>query len=202
MTMLLADGNQFLRGLGMGERLSFTWHKDEKMMEVRAQKGAPSYFIVETRPATFVHAKNEAGEEQETGDGGRLYLKIEPDSVWQLRIVELPLPKMTPKQMEKARRTKKRFGHEYHVYEMPENVLGLIASLQEKLAEVPEPFRDDATFEFDGEHRFQILYWSPETDDELIDRLKIEAQRQRMAAAAERAQLQRLQEKYGKEADE
>jgi hypothetical protein len=87
---------------------------------------------------------------------------------------------------------------------LPYNVVELIAFLQEQLAKVPEEYRTAAVFDADahtdwdgyGYVATRITYDRPETDDEVLARLKAEQLQALAQRDQELAELARLQAKY------
>ena len=91
---------------------------------------------------------------------------------------------------------------------LPENLRAAIAWLQEKLDSLPLEMRDGATLEIEGGDAWgspvvevTIEGRRPETDEEMADRLRMEAARQANALlikeANERAAYEALKRKYG-----
>ena len=85
-----------------------------------------------------------------------------------------------------------------------DKLIDVIAFLQEKLAEIPEQYRENAEIEIDTVDGYEglyhveiIIYYSrPETDEEMNIRLNLENQRRKEIEQQELAQLKALKEKY------
>ncbi len=85
----------------------------------------------------------------------------------------------------------------------PENLIALIAWLNNKLYAIPEPYRETAIVEMDAELlydrpslTYQISYRRPETDEEETQRENYESLRNRRLEAHELEMLKKLKEKY------
>jgi hypothetical protein len=98
--------------------------------------------------------------------------------------------------MEKERKNNKRVVWDGHIYDLPSDLGAAIAFLQEQMEKIPAEARPDACLDI-NDTDVEIRFWAPETDDELVGRLKVQAQRRRIAEETEREQFKRLQEKYG-----
>lgn len=169
---------------------------------------APQGVHVQAHPGIFVEAVNKAGDVVcDGGDGQMLYVPPIPGELI-LRIKKLPTPSLSKSQLEKLRGKVTRYlvcdaPYSLHI---PDSMDGVIQWMKKKLQAIPKHARKTARFRFDTENsygetypRIEITYSEAETDAELTDRLKIEAERDRLNEVSDRQRLIELKRKYCKQ---
>lgn len=91
------------------------------------------------------------------------------------------------------------------LYDLPDDLAGVIAFLQRKQNSIPEEYRASAEFSIEKEYEYgddcsikvSVTYRRPETDEEQQTREREEQRRTDATAARELEQLARLKAKYG-----
>jgi hypothetical protein len=161
---------------------------------------------VTTQRGEFIEVIDAIGKVAlEGGDGNWLWVPVSKEPV-RLRFKALPDPKLSKGQIQKIRQKVTRYLSCDSPYNLgvPAKLPEAISWMQEQLAAIPEPCRKNASFEFGttteyGETYPQITisYEEHETDKEVLERVKVERERTRIAELAERQKLEQLQQKYG-----
>jgi hypothetical protein len=196
-------------GVAMGGFDSFLygWGKD-KTLSLKANPKAkykrPSVSI-ETGRGDFIEAIDEKGNVVSEGGGGQWYYVEIGKALITLRFKTLPKPDLTKAQMDKARRRVTRHLYSDSPYSLGVNtkLSAAIELLQKKLVEVPKAYRHTAEIEFGSRTSYgesyehvEITWTEPETDEELLYRLKVEAEHKRRSTENERAQFKKLRDKF------
>jgi hypothetical protein len=177
------------------------WNKDNTL-SVWAT-GERTSVMITTNRGTFIEAVNEAGEVVgQGGDGEWCHFGVSKKPI-RLRYKALPVVKMTKAQIDKQRKVVTRYLLSDRPYslDLPGDLPGMIEWMKGKLAEIPKACRGNTSFKFDTTMEYgetypnvELTYQEPETDEEVTLRLKIEAERERVATAKKKAQLAALKE--------
>lgn len=121
-----------------------------------------------------------------------------------LKKVVAPDPKLSDAEIETARGTVTETIFNDLPYEIPDKLAGCIEWFQGKLQEVPEELRDTAEVSFDTRTEYGetydnvcITYERPETDAEVVQRVKIERQRKDIEEAKRKAVFDHLKAEFG-----
>lgn len=191
-------------GVGLMARFKYKWDKKSGGLLIWSEGKGPDYACVSTHSGVFVEAVKDGATFLTGGDGNWLYVPLSKKPVT-LRRKTLPAPKLSAKEMDKHRNTVTRYlvSDAPYSLDIPEKMTELISWMQGKLKEIPAPCRASASLRFDttmeyGETypRIEITYTQPETDDEVIFRLQVQAERDRIKEASDRAKLAELNQKY------
>jgi len=197
------DG-KFMVGLGMAGRFfDSKWNKDRTLSVWSVEKDWT--VNVSTNRGTFIEVVNKRGDVVATGgDGQWFHVHLTKEPV-KLRHKKLPTIKLSAAQIDKQRKTVTRYLCSDSPYELkiPDTLPGAIKWMQTKLNEIPKASRAKAEFEFGTEYSYgdscpniKITYTEKETDEEVIERLQIDAERDRIREETERAKLAKLKSKY------
>ena len=189
-------------GLGAGKFNHAT--SEDGWLSVWAENDERPYVMVMSQRGLYIEIADEAGNKiGEFGDGA--YHHIDISKRVMMRRIDLPDPKLSPEELDAERRSVTRTLVEdapYSIDGFPGGLRDMISWLGERLEEIPEDCRDSASVEFDttmeyGETypNFRIEYEQPETDDEVIYRVKVQRKRDEQADMAERAEFERLKAK-------
>jgi hypothetical protein len=185
----------------------YEWNKDKTLSvcENPKSKYQMPALSVTTGRGDFIEVLDDAGKVILEGGGGEwCYVPISKKPV-RLRFKKLPEPKLTKAEMDKARRIVTRYLCSDSPYSLglDTKLADAISILQKKLQEVPKAYRDTAEIEFrnrseygEGYENVAITWREPETDAELIYRLKVEAEHARIGSEKERAQFKKLRAKF------
>lgn len=201
---IMAFGNGAFH-VGMFSRCKYQWNDDKTLSVWSAE---PKNVYIQTNRGVFIEALNEAGAvAREGGDGEWFYLPIGKKPL-RLRYKKLPDPKLSKRDLEAMRQEVRRCLVSDMPYNLkiPDTLAGAVKWMSAKLDEIPEAARAKASFEFGtttkhGETypQIEIAYSEPETDKEVVTRLKIERERNRVADIRERAQFDALKKKLAAE---
>lgn len=203
MDITAFDGG-FAVSMMAGEMFHFNWDKKTKELLVwenpKAKYKLPAVNVMTNR-GDFIEAANDAGEViSQGGDGEFFYVPISKEPT-RLRFRKLPKPSLSKSEFDKARKKVTRYVYSDSPYGLGLNdkLSKAISILEEKLSAIPKEYRDTAQIEFSNRMEYgetyenvEITYESPETDDELMRRLTIEAERSRIALDRKRAKLAKL----------
>lgn len=200
MDIFASDG-KFIVTMAM-LRVETKWNKDETL-SVRATE--PTVISITTNRGDYIEVLNDADAVvAEGGDGGWFHLPVGADKL-RLRFKALPDPNLTADCLANERQTVTRYllSDAPSSLDIPDTLAGAIEWMQGQLAAIPEASRDTARFRFDttmdhGETypNIEISYSEPESDGEVIRRVQVSRERERVWQAFEREQLQNLQAKY------
>lgn len=196
------DGRYFI---GVLSQLETKANTDGSItLQTKGGEYARDMVNVSTNSGTFVEALDANGTVIiEGGDGEWLWVPV--DKPVTLRVKKLPPITLSKSQLDKKRNKVTRYLVSDRPYnlELPDTLPGVIGWLEKKLKEIPEASRAKASFEFttdmaygDTYPQIEISYTEAESDEEVVTRLQIEAERTRIAEAKERDQLERLRTKY------
>lgn len=197
-------------GIAMSGMDSFlyAWDKKDKTLLVsqntKAKFKSPGVTI-ETGHGDFIEGVNDKGDVVFEGGGGEwCHLPLGKKPI-RLRFKKLPEPTLTKSQMNKARNIVTRYLYSDSPYSLgiDAKLTKAIAILQKKLEEVPKAYRDTAAIDFSNSHSYgesyanvEITWQEPETDQELIYRLKVDAEHKRIKSEEERAEFKKLRAKF------
>jgi hypothetical protein len=156
---------------------------------------------VTTNRGTFIEALNAAGDVvSQGGDGDWCYFCVSKEPI-RLRYKILPTPELTKAELDKHRQVVTRYlvsEKPFHL-DLPDSLPGMIDWMKAKLAEIPKGCRHETRFRFDttteyGETypQIEITFQERETDEEVIRRVQIEAERDRVNTIKKRAELEKL----------
>lgn len=197
------DGTFAVGMMPMGRE--YAWDKKDGSLLVWSKEKQALPVNVTTNRGDFVEAIDEEGKViAEGGDGDWFYVPVGKKKT-RLRFKALPDPKLTPAQIDKARQNITRYlvdGAPYRV-DFPDTLPAAIEWMQKKLGEIPKASRAKATCLFDTSMSYgetypniEINFSEPETDAEVVRRIKIDRERARIAESKERAQFQNLKSKF------
>lgn len=204
---IFASDNSFGVRMGGFDSFIYKWNKDKTLSvwENPKAKYPHSSITVQTGRGDFIEALDENDNVVFDGGGGEwCHLTIGKKPI-RLRFKKLPEPKLTKAEMDKARQVVTRYLCSDSPYSLglDTKLSDAITILQKKLQEIPKPYRDTAQIEFRNRSSYgesyenvEITWREPETDDELIYRLKVEAERARIGTEKERQQFKRLRAKF------
>lgn len=122
-----------------------------------------------------------------------------------LRHKKLADPKLSKNALNKNRKKVTRYLMQDPPYSLgvPENFGRAIKWMQKQLAAIPKAAQKTASFRFDTTTEYgetypeiTISYEEAETDEEVLQRLKTDSERNRIEKVKERAKLKELQAKY------
>ena len=206
MDIWTTDGS-FAVGMTGMDSFFYKWNKDKTLSvweNAKAKYKIPT-ITIQTGYGDFIEALDGDDKIVFHGGGGEwCHLPIRKVPL-RLRFKALPDPKLTKQEMDKARQIVER-----HLCSDSPYSLGLdtklsdaIAILQKKLGEVPKAYRHTAEIEFRNRHEYgesyenvEITWREPETDDEVIYRLKVAAEHARIGTEKEREQFKKLRSKF------
>lgn len=191
--------------VGLMRRLKTEWLDGGRALRISSGTGNDDFISVWSNRGDFIEAVNEAGEViQSGGDGNSLWLTLSKSPIT-LRYRALPEPVLSKNEMRASRKVVTRYlaSDTPSTLDLPDKFEDVIQWMRDKLKEVPAACRKSARFNFDTSYEhgesypcIEITYKEPESDEEVIRRLQIEAERARIAEECERAKLIQLQEKY------
>lgn len=203
MDILATNGSLGVMMSGLDSFL-YAWDKKDKSLLVKKNpktKYPHSSVSIETGHGDFVEALDTAGNiVWQGGDADWCHVPI-GDEWTRLRFRKLPKPKLPKTEFEKARQTVTRYLYSDSPYSLglDDKLTAAIKILQKKLDEVPEKYRHTAEINFRSRISYgetyenvEITYKEPETDQELVRRLAIEAERSRVTLAKKKTQLAKL----------
>lgn len=206
MDIFASDGSF---GVSMGGLDGFlsSWNKD-KTLSIRENPKAKYKMpavTVQTGRGDFIEALDEKGNIVYEGGGGEWFYIPIGKSPLKLRFKKLPESKLTKAEKDKARKIVTRYLYSDSPYSLgiDAKLSEAISILQKKLQEVPAAFRNTAEIEFRNRSSYgesyenvEITWQEPETDDELIYRLKVDAEHKRIKSEKEREQFKKLRAKF------
>lgn len=203
---IFATDKSFAISIGPDSFL-YRWNKDKTLAvweNPKSEYKRPA-ISVQTNHGDFIEATDKSGKVIcSGGDGETCWLPIGKEPVT-LRFRELPKIEMSKVELEKRRITVTRYLYSDSPYSLGLNdkLTTVIAILEKKLSKIPKAYRDTAEIEFrnrmsygESYENVEITWTEPETDEELMQRLQIEAERARVAADKERAQFKKLRDKF------
>lgn len=121
------------------------------------------------------------------------------------RIKTLPDPGLTAQQIDENRKEVRRTVADRHVHglDIPDKLTSAIAWFQERLNEIPDDCRDSATLDIGQDWEcgetyanLAIKFYQPESDEEVINRIKIENERKRLSEQGARAEYEALKQRF------
>ena len=192
--------------MGLGS-FFYEWNKDKTLSvweNPKAKYKVPAV-TVQTGRGDFIEGLDENDKVIFEGGGGQWCHVPIGKKPTRLRFKKLPEPSLTKSEMDKARNIVTRCLYSDGPYSLGLNakLSEAIAILQKKLQEVPKDHRDTAEIEFRIRHEYgesyenvAITWREPETDAELIYRLKVEAEHARIGTEKEKAQFKKLRAKF------
>lgn len=200
---IFAHGKSFaIAAVAMGQ-LEYKWNKDKTLSVWAGERSHP--ISISTQRGGFIEAVNEEGDiVGEGGDGQMWFLPLSKSPIT-LRFKKLTAPKLSKDQIQKHRKQVTRYLLQDAPYSLgiPDSLTGAIVWMQRKLRSIPKECRKSASFRFDTSTEYgetypqlTISYSEPETDKEVIERIKWDGERRRITEAAERQKLKQLQKKY------
>lgn len=202
MDIFATDGS-FSVALGGLDSFLYGWNKDKTLSVCKNPKSKYKHSLVsiQTNHGDFIEATDEAGGVVwQGGDGEWCHVPIGKKPI-KLRFRRLPKPTLSKRDMEKARQKVKRLLVSDSPYSLgvPDSLEKAIAWMKAKLAEVPKAARKTAKIDFHSRSSYgesydniAITYTEPETDDELVWRLTVEAERGRVNLARKKQKLASL----------
>jgi hypothetical protein len=199
MDITASNGSFFVAMMRLGDWQS-EWNKDKTLSVWSTGKGGNSIHI-QTGRGDYLEGLDEDGKVIWEGGGGNwCWLPLTKKPI-KLRFKKLPQPELTKAQMDKARKivTRCLVSDSSYSLKVPDNLAGAIEWMQAKLKEIPKAARDSATIDFGTRHEYgesyeniKIEYREPETDEELIWRLSVEAEEARVATLRKKAEYEKL----------
>lgn len=178
------------------------WNKDKTLSVWEVDgKYKTGVVVVQTGRGDFIEAINDVGDVVwQGGDGEWCHVPISKKPI-RLRFRKLPRPGLSKHGFEKARRKVTRYLVSDSPYSagIQGKLTGSIKWMNKKLLEIPKDCRASAQIEFRNRHEYgesyehvEITFQQPETDDELMWRLTVEAERARVALAEKKASFEKL----------
>lgn len=201
---VMAWGNgSFSVGLMLRE-VEYGWEKKNGYLCLRSKRGV-QHVILSTAPGVFVEVLDKDGAVVESGgDGGHMYVEVVRAGRW-LRYKDLPPPNLTKAQINRQRKKVTRYlvSDKPFNLSLPRTLDGVLKWIGGKRTEIPAKYRKSAELRFDTTTKYgetyehiEITYTEPETDAEVIGRLQVEMERQRLRDEEDRAKLRELQSKF------
>lgn len=157
---------------------------------------------VTTNRGTFLETLDADGNVIGEGGDGDWYSIHLSKKLVTLRCKTLPDPKLSPAELKTYRSSVTRYlaDDQPHSAGVPDTLTGLIGWAEKLLGKIPKAYRKDARCSFDTSTSYgetyphvEVSYSEPETDAEVIARVKVERERARLAVIAKKAQLKRLE---------
>lgn len=204
---IFADGKTFMLGMGLGD-YKYAAAKDGSLVLTAGKHNYP--LNVTTNRGTFLEVVDKNGAViQDGGDGSWLFLTLGKDPIT-LRYKTLATPKMDKRQIKKARKSTTVYVVRQQRYDTgPINFgasyengsfLKVLNSFKAALANIPAKYRANACCQIDSEGGYEgshyasveITYNRPETDAEVLSRVKVEAEQNRLATENKKVQLKKL----------
>ena len=196
------DGKFFV---DLSSRFKYAWN-DDKTLSVWSSE--PRNIWIRTNRGVFIEALDASGAVAfEGGDGEWFYIPTGKKPL-HLRYKKLPNPKLSTDDLDALRQTVTRYlvcDRPYNL-SIPDTLSGAVKWLSAKLADIPKSSRAKASFRFDTTTEYgetypeiEITYSELESDAEVIARVKIERERERVATKRERAQFDALKKKLAAE---
>ena len=189
--------------VAIGSKISYKWDKKSRGLLVWAGDGDFNHTTVETDRGQFIEAVDATGAIiKEGGDGHWFNLDLSAEPIL-LRHKTLPSLELPASRLAYARQTVTRWAYCDGPSALPATFSGVIAWMQERLAEIPAECRESARFRFgttaeygETSPEIEITYSQKESDEEVTRRIQIETERARLTEAADRKQLATLQKRY------
>ena len=157
-------------------------------------------FMVEGPRGIFIETIKAGEVVQTDGDGNQYCITLSKEPIV-LRYKKLPEPNLTPIQINKGRHkvTRTLVDDQPYGAGVPDTLIGVIKWAQKHLESIPEKSRRTARCRFDtymsyGETypHVEVSYEEAETDEEVIARVKIERERDRLADIVKRQKFEQL----------
>lgn len=208
---VMAIGGQFSVSMMRLGDWKHEWNKKDGTLSIWGKARAVS---VTTNRGEFIEAVDPDGNVlHEGGDGQWFYVPVTKEKT-KLRFKKLPDPKLTKAELDKARKSTTVTVADQERYDGGPFEFGasytdgtldrVIESLEKIRASIPAQYRNKARCEIDSESGYEgshyahieVSYERQETDEEVIERVKIDRERARIMESAERAQLDSLKSKY------
>jgi hypothetical protein len=145
-------------------------------------------FMVETPRGLFIETMKDGEVIQEGGDGNWCHITVGKKPVT-LRYKKLPDPGLSKRELDKCRKKVRRYLVDGQPYSagVPDTLTGLVKWAEGLLVKIPASSRKDARCSFDTSSEYgetyphvEVSYIEAETDDEVIERVKIERERARL----------------------
>lgn len=191
--------------IAVGALARFKYEWTEGGLSVVADDEGPPGIFVRTYRGVFAEVVRDGKVTQSFGDGDMDIVRLSATPLL-IRTKKLAVPDLSPADISAARQIVKRYLVDDRPYnlDIPATLAGMVGWVEDKLAEIPEAARAEATFEFGTSYEYgetypniEITYSEPETDDEVIARLTLERERNRVAKEKDMAAFARLKAKYG-----
>jgi len=201
-----ATGDSWAFGMGLG---GFKYAVDKKtrdlslVLDNKAEYKRDS-FMVQTGRGIFIETLVDGEVVQSGGDGNWYYITLGKKPTI-LRYKKLPDPELSAPEIEKNRQSVKRWlvDDQPCGAGVPDTLVGLIGWAEKLLKKIPEKSREAARCSFDTSSSYgetypqvEVTYSEPETDEEVIARVKIERERGRIAGLEKRAQFDKLKREF------
>lgn len=206
-----ATGDGFAVGMMRLGKWEPQWNKDDGSLQIVGDREYP--VSVTTNRGMFIECLDEGGNVLcDGGDGSWFYVPAGKETV-SLRYKQLPDPALTATEVEAARKTTTVYvaRHERHddgPFEFGASYTdgtlnAVIESLDKIRDSIPREYRAKARCEIDSESGYEgshyasieVSYVRPETDEEVVARVKIERERSRIERLTDEAKLRHLKKK-------
>lgn len=189
--------------VGMLLNAEYKWNTDNTLSVWNKE---PSFVNVTTNRGTFIEAIDKSGAVVASGgDGEFFYIAISKEPIT-IRYKALAKIALTKADLDKHRKIVTRYLLSDRPYSLnlPDTLLGMIKWFEKQVKAIPIASRPKARFRFDTTMEYgetyphiEITYDEPETDNEIVDRLQIETERDRIINDKERATFRKLKSKFG-----
>lgn len=191
--------------MGIGG-FTYTHNKKDNSITLKASKKACSYpLTVQTPRGVFIETLDKNGDViQDGGDGDWYYVDLSAGPCT-LKYRALPDVGMAPSQINRHRKKVTRYLIDDQPYSagVPDTLIGHIKWAQELLEKIPEASRKTAKCDFDTSTAYgetypnvKVSYDEPESDEEVVARVQIERERERIMTQNRRAQFERLKSEF------
>lgn len=200
---IIATGSGWGVGLGGLGGFKYAFDKEAGTLSVVLDDSATfkrDLFMVTTPRGVFIETVKDGEVIQDGGDGDWYHVLVGETPV-ALRYKALPDPNLSKGDLRKHRQKVTRYLVDDTSYSagVPDTLVGVIKWAEELLAKIPTGSRKTAKCRFDTSTEYgetyphvEVSYEEPESDEEVVARVKVDRELARIAEAKKRAQLQRL----------
>ena len=189
--------------IGMLHDFQYKWNKRNTLSVCSKEKEC--VLTITTNHGDFVEVVDESGAVINSGgDGAWFHIRLTKSPV-NLRFKKLPEPRLSKPDLKKHRKIVTRYlvSNAPYNLKIPNTLTGTINWMKEQSAKIPQASRAKAEFRFATTMEYgetypniEISYPEPETDKEVITRLQIEQERDRIRENGERAEFNKLKSKF------
>lgn len=188
------------------------WNKKDKSLSITGKR--EHHISVETGRGIFIECLDDGGKLLMDGGDGHWFYVPPGEATVTLRHKKLPEPELTAAAINKARKSTTVYVAHQQQYDGGPFTFGasytdgsldeVLASLQKIRDSIPKQYRAkarcaiDSKGGYEGSHyaSIEVSYERPETDEEVIERVKIDTERQRLKSNEELSQFKKLRAKF------